>query len=153
MENILCNVCFYFFELEIHWFIYYKMEILEFLNFLNLSLILTHEIDAAIHKEWRLLYILRTIKNENTSSQIFVFLHVPLIFIMLYFLFHKRINKMKISRRILSIFLIIHGILHYRLSEDSLYTMYTETSYFTIFGGSLSGFLYLLFEKYIDQVK
>jgi hypothetical protein len=48
-----------------------------FVFYLGLGLLFTHELDAIVQGEWRLLYVLRSLPDEQ-AMPLFVALHVPL---------------------------------------------------------------------------
>jgi hypothetical protein len=47
------------------------------LFYLGLGLLFSHELDAIVQSEWRLLYILRSMADEQ-AMPVFIALHVPL---------------------------------------------------------------------------
>ena len=49
------------------------------LYYLGIAALFTHELDAVLNMEWRLLYHLRTLP-DITASSLFVGLHFPLFF-------------------------------------------------------------------------
>ena len=50
--------------------------------YLGISLLFAHEMDAVAHKEWQLLYVLRTM-TDQMAYPLFVAMHVPLFFVII----------------------------------------------------------------------
>lgn len=73
--------------------------------YLGISFILMHEMDAIRCKEWRIFPGL-SLLDDKMGQTIFIFAHVPLFFIIFYFLENMAFQKG------LDIFLIIHCFLH-----------------------------------------
>ncbi|MES2884737.1 MAG: DUF6713 family protein [Pseudomonadota bacterium] len=110
---------------------------------LGLGFISTHELDAVIQHEWRLLYVLRSLP-EALAANIFVALHVPLFAALVWLTHHPQPRWHESSRLVLMGFLIVHVGLHLRLSGHALYTFHSPLSKALIFGGGVCGALYLL---------
>lgn len=102
-----------------------------------------HEIDAASHAEWRLLYILRAM-DEALAAQIFVAAHVPLFAVLIWACFTAAWSVRAVSRMLFAGFCIIHAGLHYRLSDDPLYTFAGPVSQTLIYGTAACGAAYLV---------
>lgn len=110
---------------------------------LGLGFISTHELDAVMQHEWRLLYILRSLP-EALAANVFVAVHVPLFAVLVWLTHHPLPRWREGSRLALMGFLIIHVGLHLRLSGHVLYTFHSSLSKLLIFGGGVCGLLYLL---------
>lgn len=91
------------------------------LYYLGISALFTHELDAVINMEWRLLYHLRTLPDV-TASSLFIALHFPFFFLFLFLSHHKATLIKERFRLAVCIFLVVHGILHFRLSNEPLYS-------------------------------
>ena len=110
---------------------------------LGLGFICTHELDAVMQHEWRLLYILRSLP-EQTAALAFVALHVPLFALLVWLTHHALPRVRERSRLALMVFLVIHVGLHLRLSAHPLYSFDSPLSMSLIFGAGLCGLAYLL---------
>ena len=114
-----------------------------FLFYLGLGILFSHELDAMLQAEWRLLYILRAMPDES-AMQAFVLLHVPL-FGAIVWMTHHRSQQMQLRFRVaFAAFLVIHAGLHYRLSSHPLYMFTSVLSQSLIYGGAVVGTLFLL---------
>jgi lysylphosphatidylglycerol synthetase-like protein (DUF2156 family) len=109
---------------------------------LMLALFFTHELDAMAQSEWRLLYILRSLSDEQ-GRWWFVALHVPLFGVLLALLHHGQHKVQQFSRIGFSLFCIVHVFLHWRLRNDPLSTFTTALSWSLIIGAGLLGVVYL----------
>ncbi|MGD1898418.1 MAG: DUF6713 family protein [Phormidesmis sp.] len=114
-----------------------------FLYYLGFSLLIAHEIDAAIQREWKLLYIFRRLP-EQSAIPYFVALHVPLFTLLLYLTNHDSNDIQQSSRLAIALFLIIHAALHKRLEPHALYKFHSPLSKGLIYGGGLVGFAYCM---------
>jgi hypothetical protein len=115
------------------------------LYYLGLACLFTHELDAVTHSEWRLLFILRDIPDPGASS-LFVSLHVPLFFGILW-LSHHRLDRVRNATRIaVALFLGVHGALHFLLSSAPASEFHGPLSVTLITTASVFGFAYLLLQ-------
>jgi hypothetical protein len=112
------------------------------LFYLGLGLLFSHELDAMVQKEWRLLYVLRTMTDEQ-AMPIFIALHVPLFALIIWLTHHPSPSIQTASRRLFSGFLVVHAGLHFRLTNNPLYTFDSPLSQALIFGAALCGALWL----------
>lgn len=108
--------------------------------YLGLGFLLTHELDAMVHAEWRLLYILRDMP-EHQAQRYFLWLHVPLIASIVWLTHLSRDFLQGLFRYMFSIFLVIHAILHWRLSLSQGYPFTGLDSQFLIYGAGFFGAL------------
>ncbi len=115
------------------------------LYYLGVTSLLTHELDAVLNTEWRLLYVLRTL-SDDVASLYFVAMHFVIIFAFFYFGHHQKSKVEEGFRGAVALFLIVHGILHFRLSDDPLYTFSGLSSNLYIYGASAFGLLFLLMQ-------
>ena len=113
------------------------------LFYLGFATILTHELDAIAQSEWKLLFILRNLP-EQTASEAFVILHVPLISALLWLTNNENQVIKNLSRIAIATFLIIHSGLHKLLENSPNYTFNSPLSLWLIYGGGLLGLLYLI---------
>jgi hypothetical protein len=112
------------------------------LFYLGFATLITHELDAMTHAEWRLLWILHNLP-EQMASDIFVILHVPLLAILLWLTNHESLTVRDRSRIIVTTFFLVHTGLHQRLQHHPDYTFNSLLSASLIYGGGLLGLLYL----------
>jgi len=90
------------------------------LYYLALAFLITHELDAVTHSEWRLLFVLRDLE-EAIAAQAFVALHVPLLFAVLWYSHHTRRKIGYWTRVGVAAFLIVHMLVHFSLSGAPQY--------------------------------
>jgi len=74
-----------------------------------LALILTHELDAVRRHEWRILP-LTSFLSDKTGAQVFIWAHVPLIFLLLWI---AQQGPDSLGAILLSGFAIVHIALHW----------------------------------------
>jgi hypothetical protein len=109
---------------------------------LMLAVLFTHELDAITQNEWRLLYVLQDL-DEEQGRWWFVALHVPLFWALIALTHHAQIKLQRVSRISLAAFCIVHALLHLRLSYDPLSTFTTPLSWSLILGPAALGSAYL----------
>ncbi len=83
----------------------------DFLFFINLSLLVIHELDAIRRKEWRLFVFLKGL-DEELAYQIFALLHLPFLILIFWILTQASVSSQFSFQVIVDIFLIIHLGLH-----------------------------------------
>jgi hypothetical protein len=115
----------------------------ELIYLLGLSFLLTHELDAVLHGEWRLLYGLRNL-SDATAAPLFIALHLPLILALLWFGQHVRRRLRETVRLGVAGFLVIHTALHLGLAGSPDYGFHGLLSELLIYAAGLFGLLYLL---------
>lgn len=113
--------------------------------YLGLACLFTHEIDAVIHSEWRLLFFLRS-WPDDTASPLFVALHVPLFFAILWLSHVHREVVRKATRVLVAAFLVVHSVLHFSLASNPLYDFHGTLSRSLILSAAACGLAYLLAE-------
>lgn len=113
------------------------------LYYLGVTALITHELDAVLNTEWRLLYVLRSL-SDDLASGYFVALHFVLIFAFFYIGHHRNTKLREGFRFLVALFLVIHGVLHFALSGDPMYTFSGFGSNLYIYSASVFGLLYLL---------
>lgn len=109
---------------------------------LMLALLFTHELDAMAQSEWRLLYVLRDLSDDQARWW-FVALHVPLFWALIALTHHRRAQLQHFSRTGLAAFCVVHALLHLRLRDDPLSTFSTPLSWSLILGAAVLGVLYM----------
>jgi hypothetical protein len=112
---------------------------------LMLAVLFTHELDAITQSEWRLLYVLRSLSDEQ-GRWWFVAMHVPLFWALIVLTHHTSDLVQRLSRRGLAMFCIIHAVLHWRLTDDPLSTFSSPLSGILILGAALLGVAHLAIE-------
>ena len=111
--------------------------------YLGLGALFTHEIDAIPNHEWRGMPLLGTLPDE-TGMWVFIAAHVPLFAILIALVAsqHERIRWL--SRLVISVFLVVHGLLHALSASDPTYEFSSGLSRLLIFGGAALGAVYLV---------
>ncbi len=109
---------------------------------LMLAVLFTHELDAMTQSEWRLLYVLRSLTDEQ-GRWWFVAIHIPLFWALVALTHHANDHVQRVSRIALASFCIIHALLHWRLANDPLSTFSSPLSWGLILGAAALGAAYL----------
>lgn len=104
---------------------------------IGVSCLLLHELDAIHEREWRFFFMSVTLDDE-TAYRIFVALHLPLFFVILWNV------QQGWFQTLLDIFLIVHGGLHLLLRNHRLIAFDTWFSWIWIYGGALVGMIHLM---------
>ena len=110
--------------------------------YLGLSCLFTHELDAVTHSQWRLLVGLRSIPDA-TALPVFVSLHVPLFFFILWLSHHRRESVRDRSRLFFATFLVVHAVLHFINSSAPEYDFHGLLSNLLIGTAASCGAVYL----------
>lgn len=116
----------------------------DFLFYLALGFLFTHEMDATWRHEWRLLPILKQLPDE-TGRVAFVLLHVPLFAAFIWLGAHPDANVRDPWRVAVSAFGIIHTGLHWLLRNHPKYEFNNAVSWSLIVGYGLFGLLCLAY--------
>ncbi len=119
------------------------MKALTVLTQLMLALLFTHELDAMTQSEWRLLYVLRSL-NDEQGRWWFVAIHVPLFCALIALTHHAHEGVQRVSRQAFAAFCIVHALLHWRLASDPLSPFSSPLSWSLIIGAALTGAVYLV---------
>ena len=118
---------------------------------LMLAVLFTHELDAMTQSEWRLLYVLRSLSDEQ-GRWWFVALHIPLFWALIALTHHSRDPVQRLSRTGFAVFCIIHALLHWRLASDALSTFSSPQSWTLIWGAAALGAAYLWNEARASKI-
>lgn len=119
--------------------------------YIGMSTFFTHELDALINHEWRLLPIIGWLTDEYGEIA-FVFMHIPL-FAILIALVASTNDKIRIRSRFgISIFFIIHGLLHVVYMGNTNYEFSSPLSSILIFGGAILGAFFLILELMCNRI-
>ena len=113
--------------------------------FLGLGALFTHELDAVANHEWRILPLIRLLPEE-LGSLFFVTAHVPIFAVVIALVASPNPKTQFRSRVAVSLFLIIHGVLHALFMSHPAYEFSSILSNTLIIGGSILGGAHLLFE-------
>ena len=108
-----------------------------------LAFFVGHEIDAIYRKEWRLLLLLRAMKDE-TAAAWFIVLHVPVVFFLLALIALPDANYAVVSRNAFCAFAVVHAGLHAFWPKSDLYSFDNAVSRSLIYGAGLFGALYFI---------
>lgn len=109
----------------------------------GLALLLTHEMDAMTHAEWRILP-LTSWMPEATGMFYFVIAHVPVFAVLLWLIASTSAVIRWRAQLSVSAFLIIHSILHTLFSGHEHYHFDGLLSLVLIYGAAVFGFLHCL---------
>lgn len=114
------------------------------LYYLGLSTLFTHELDAVMQAEWRLLFFLREMSDQS-AYPIFLVLHIPAFFLF-FWLSHHSNQGIKLGfRRIVASFLIIHACIHFYLADAPDNHFQGLLSNTLIYAAAVFGLLYVFF--------
>lgn len=113
------------------------------LYYLCLAALFTHEMDAVMQAEWRLLYVLSDL-SDAVAYPLFIGLHFPL-YVLCFWLGNSQNDRVRNGfQLIISLFSILHAGLHFRLSDRPNYEFHSLLSNFAIYSAAIFGFLYVL---------
>ena len=110
--------------------------------YLGLAVLLTHELDAMTHHEWRLLPLLGGLEDD-VGRTVFVALHVPLFAGIIAWIASTRSRIRVLGRLAVSGFLVVHAGLHLAFTGHADYGFSSLLSIVLIFGGAFFGAVYL----------
>lgn len=110
---------------------------------LMLAVLFSHEVDAVSRREWRLLYVLRAMP-ENDAKRWFTLIHVPLFSALLWTSYGTGERVGAWTRAGVAAFCVVHAGLHLRLAGHPRNEFRGPLSWGLIHGGALLGVLYLL---------
>jgi hypothetical protein len=113
--------------------------------YLGIASLFTHELDAVPNHEWRGMPLLRALPDE-TAMVVFIAAHVPLFAILIALVASSKPHVRTLSRLGIALFLVVHGLLHALSMGGPTYEFSSTLSNVLIFGGALSGALYLILE-------
>lgn len=128
----------------------FKSQHLDLVFYLGLALLCTHEIDAAVRQEWRLLLGLNLL-SDSAGYLWFVLLHVPLFTAIFWLAQHSNSRVKSLSRLAVMGFLVVHGGLHFLLSGHPDYVFVPPIETLTVYGGAAVGLVYLVFHRLVAR--
>lgn len=110
---------------------------------LGLGTLFTHELDAMQNHEWLVLPLTSWL-SEEYGMMVFLVFHIP-FFAVLIALVSIKNDKIRIPGKLaVSLFLIVHSVLHVAFMSHAEYEFSTVLSNVLIFGGAFFGIVYLL---------
>ena len=112
---------------------------------LGFATLFAHELDAVARAEWRVLP-LTSFLPESVAYPVFVLAHIPLMVWLLFLIGHREASVRRLTRLVLSGFLVLHVALHLAFSGHVHYDFHGWLSKTLIFGGGVLGALYLALE-------
>lgn len=90
------------------------------LFYFSVAALFTHEMDAVMQAEWRLLYFLQDMPDA-AAYPVFVLLHFPLFLLFFWLSSHSNRRVREGFRLVVATFLVVHAGLHWRLSGRENY--------------------------------
>ena len=120
----------------------WRRRVAEIAFYLGIGALVTHELDAMTHHEWRLLPLLKSLEDDLGRTW-FVVLHVPLFALMIAWIASPRATTRTLARRVVCAFLVIHAGLHAWFVGHPDYSFGSWLSNALIFGGGAMGAVYL----------
>jgi len=118
----------------------------EFIFYFGVGLFFTHELDAMLNHEWRVLPLTSWLK-EDAGRTVFVLMHVPLFAVLVALISSTDETIRNRTFFLLSAFFVIHGVLHAAFTIHKKYEFGSLQSNFLIFGAAICGLLYVIFDK------
>ena len=104
----------------------------DFVFYLAFAGLIAHELDAVHKREWRLLFVLRSMP-EAPARTAFVLAHVPLLAVLLWLLSRDG-SPAFWTAAALDVFMAVHAGLHWRLSARPEYDFHSASSRLLIYG-------------------
>ena len=113
--------------------------------YLGFGTLLTHELDAMLNHEWRVIPLLRTLP-ETSGITVFIVAHVPIFALLIALVASRDLRIRRYSRLGIALFLVAHGALHVLFQSHREYEFSGLLSNLLIFGGAALGLIYLTLE-------
>lgn len=111
--------------------------------YLGVGLFFTHELDAMLNHEWRVLPLTSWLK-EDVGKTTFVLMHVPLFAILVALIASNNNTIRDLTWYWLSAFFLIHGVLHAVYRVHKQYEFGSFQSNLLIYGAALCGCMYII---------
>ena len=111
--------------------------------YLLVGTLFTHELDAVLNHEWRVMPFLSLLPDRH-GMMVFVAMHVPLFALIVGFVACRDERTRRLARIVMSSFLLVHAGLHYWFSGSPAYEFSSVLSQVWIYGGAALGGAYLL---------
>ena len=119
------------------------MTFIGWLFWLNLALLLVHELDAIRRQEWRMFAFLNRLDDEK-AHQLFALLHAPLFVLIFWFLSRSNQPIYFWFQLAVDLFLVIHWGLHLLFRSHPANAFTTFFSKRLIEGMALLGLVHLI---------
>jgi hypothetical protein len=113
--------------------------------YLGLGTLFTHELDAVVNHEWRLLPVLNQI-SDDMGMTVFLLAHIPLFAVLIALVASSNPRIRRNSRLFIGAFLVLHAPLHTLFVNHPEYSFTSPVSAILIYGGAVLGALYLALE-------
>ncbi len=113
--------------------------------YLGLGSLIAHELDSIPNHEWRVLPLIRALPDD-IGRQLFIAAHVPIFAILIGMLASENPKIRKSSRIGISVFLVIHVLLHFLFKSHPDYEFSSLVSNLFIISAGIFGAVYLIFE-------
>lgn len=117
--------------------------LLNALFWLNLSLLLVHEMDAIRRHEWRLFVFLRGLEDEK-AHQIFTAVHIPLFLLLFWFVTASSSRTVFFFQIFIDLFLVVHKGLHFLFRNHPKNEFTNRFSKAIIDGMAVLGLIHLI---------
>lgn len=114
--------------------------------YLGVGMIFTHELDAMMNNEWRVLPLTSWLPDA-TGQFVFVVLHIPLFAAVVALLASENAALRARTRFFAAVFLVLHGLLHAAFFVHRDYEFESVLSNVLIFGAACCGAVYLAFSR------
>ena len=111
--------------------------------YLGMATLFTHELDAMLNHEWRVLP-LTSWMAEDTSQQVFIFAHIPLFAGLIALVASKNERVRTTGQIAISSFILFHAFLHLAFKDVPTYEFESITSSILIYGGALFAAVHLI---------
>ena len=115
----------------------------EAIFYLALGTLFTHELDAVLNHEWRVMPLLKLLPDDQ-GIFVFVASHVPIFAGIIAVAASPNHKTRLMTRLVICTFLVIHAGLHLGFSNDPAYEFDAVLSAVLIYGGAALGALYLV---------
>ncbi len=111
--------------------------------YLGLATLFTHELDAMLNHEWRVLPLLSNLP-DGIGRLVFLYAHIPLFAVLVALIASRNTALQRRTMWGISAFLVLHGILHFLFFDHPDYAFASASSNILIFGGACLGASYLV---------
>ncbi len=109
----------------------------------GLALLVSHELDAIVVAEWRLLPLLNLLPDE-TAHVVFLTLHVPVLAALFWLTAFSSPRLQYASQLVFDAFLVAHAGVHWLMSGHTLYMFDSILSLSLIYGAAVVGAAHLV---------
>ena len=113
-----------------------------FVFYLGMGALFTHELDAMPNHEWRVLPLVRMLPDKM-GMDVFVIAHVPLFAFLIALVASSNPRTGSMSKLVISGVLVLHGLLHAIFMSHPNYEFASILSNTLIFGGAVCGAIYV----------